>query len=82
MSNPNDLPQHAAVDLGIIRVLQALTAVVYRDAPERDKLEAQLKTYLNSPSTGFEGTLLATYKAPIEGALQVIEQIKAAQAKG
>jgi|GEM_PF-6415463 len=81
MSN-DDLKQHAAMDLGIIRVLQALTAVVYRDAPERDKLEDQLKIYLNSESTGFEGGLLATYKAPIEGALAVIDEIKAAQAKG
>lgn len=81
MSDPNQVKESAAISLGMIRVLQALTAVVYRDAPEREKLENQLRVYLNADNTGFEGSDLATYQAPIQGALGVIDQIKAAQKK-
>ena len=79
MNNPNELPVQAAIDLGVIRVLQALTAVVYRDTPERDILEEQLRNFLNTDTTGFEGKMLETYKTPIQAALNVIDHIKAAQ---
>ena len=79
--DPNELTRHDALQLGLIRTVQALAAVVYRDAPERDKLVQQLEIYLNSNATGFEGPLLDYYKAPIEGALKVINEIKAAQPK-
>lgn len=79
--DPNELSRHDAFGLGLVRTIQALAAVVYRDAPEREKLVEQLEIYLNSNSTGFEGPLLGYYKAPIEGALKVINEIKAAQPK-
>jgi len=79
--DPNELTRHDAFNLGLTRTVQALAAIVYRDAPEREKLVEQLKIYLNSQDTGFEGHLLGYYKAPIDGALKVIEEIKAAQPK-
>jgi len=79
--DPNELTRHDALQLGLIRTVQALAAVVYRDAPEREKLVQQLEIYLNSNATGFEGPLLGYYKAPIEGALKVINEIKEAQPK-
>lgn len=77
--DPNALSRHDAFNLGLIRTVQALAAVVYRTSPEREALVRQLEVYLNSQDTGFEGPLLNYYKAPIDGALTVIEQIKAAQ---
>jgi hypothetical protein len=79
--NPNELSRHDAFNLGLTRTVQALAAVVYRDAPEREKLVRQLEIYLNSKDTGFDGPLLGYYQAPINGALKVIEEIKAAQPK-
>lgn len=77
---PPGFTRNDAFSLGLIKTIQALTAIVYRDAPERDKLEAQLKTYLQS-ETGLTPDLHDFYKSPIEGALLVIEEIKAGQPK-
>ena len=78
---PPGFTRNVAFSLGLIKTIQALTAIVYRDAPERDKLESQLRTYLAS-DTGLTPEMHNFYKSPIEGALLVIDEIKAAQPKG
>jgi hypothetical protein len=78
---PPGFTRNDAFSLGLIKTIQALTAVVYRDAPERDKLESQLRIYLQS-DTGLPADLHDFYKSPIEGALLIIDEIKAAQPTG
>lgn len=78
---PAGFDRKDAMILGLIKAVQALTAVTYHTSAKRDALENQLKTCLDSQSTGLQGDLLKSYKAPIEGMLTVIEEIKAAQSK-
>lgn len=78
---PAGLDRQDAMILGLIKSVQALTAVTYHTSIKRDALESQLKIYLDSESTGLQGDLLKSYKAPIEGMLTIINEIKAAQPK-
>jgi hypothetical protein len=78
---PEGLTRYDAFNLGVVRAIQALTAVVYRTSSERELIEKQLQVYLQDSTTGMDATQLEFYRSPIEGALQVIEQIKATQPK-
>ncbi|MGN8276763.1 hypothetical protein [Pseudomonas sp. SMN5] len=73
-------PQEAML-LGLIKAVQALTAVTYHTSPKRDALEEQFKIYLDK-ETGFDGERLRSYRAPLEGMLKIINDIKEAQTKG
>lgn len=76
---PPGFDHRDAMLLGLAKAVQALAAVTYHTSPKRDALEKQLQIYLEA--SNFEGQLLKAYKSPIAGALQVIDEIKAAQPK-
>lgn len=78
---PAGFDRKDAMILGLIKAVQALTAVTYHTSAKRDALENQLKIYLESQSTGLQGDLLNSYKAPIEGMLTIIKEIQDAQPK-
>ncbi|MBJ2254738.1 hypothetical protein JFT59_26450 [Pseudomonas sp. MF6784] len=72
--------RHDSVSLGMIKVVQALTAVVYTESKvNRDALEKQLRSNLEETKHGEVDVNLNLYRAPIEAALNVIAQIKASE---
>lgn len=82
MSNvPQGFDRQDAIILGLIKAVQALTAVTYHTSPKRDALEEQFKIYLEGTGTGLQGDLLKHYQAPIDGMLKIIDEIKDAQPK-
>lgn len=76
---PREFDRQDAMLLGLVKAVQALTAVTYHTSPKRDALEEQFKIYLAAGD--LEGDLLRAYKAPLEGMLKIIDEIKAAQPK-
>ncbi|SEJ49357.1 hypothetical protein [Pseudomonas sp. NFR16] len=79
MSNSPKYDHQDAMIVGLVRTVQALTAVLYRTSKERDKLENQLNKYLAPESSSFTPEQFAAYKIPLEAALQIIGEIKAVQ---
>ncbi|QJI21402.1 MULTISPECIES: hypothetical protein [unclassified Pseudomonas] len=80
-SIPAGFDRQDAMLQGMLKAIQALTAVIYSTSPKREGLEQQLRIFLNDKDTGLPENLLGTYKLPLEAALVIIEQIKESQAK-
>lgn len=78
-NNHPEMNRHDAMILGLAKAVQAIAAVTYHTSPKRDALEEQVNIYLDK--SGLDGDLLTAYKMPLEGVLQVIQDIKDAQPK-
>lgn len=76
---PPGFDRQDALLQGVLRTIQALTAVLYRASHERDALERQLKVYLDEDNSEMPEDLQRTAQLPLQAALNVIAEIKAAQ---
>lgn len=76
---PAGFDRQDAMLQGMMKTIQALTAVVYNIAPNRELLEKQLKIYLDEKHPELSPDFLELSKLPIQAALHVISEIKNAQ---